>query len=335
MSAPPCPQDPDTAQPLGVGRWLPPLVGLAVLVAGAVALRLRGRLVDLGGAVEPWATVSVAIMLQALPFLVLGVLVSATVSTFVPQGLLQRLTPRRGVAAVPAAAACGMLLPGCECASVPVAQSLIRRGLPPAAAYAFLLASPAVNPVVLVSTAIAFGASPKMVWARLAASLLAAVVVGWVWLALGPSAGPGRESSHSHQGGGRAEAFRASAVHDLMTAGGYLALGAMVAALVKVTVPRSWLLVLDQHPWAAVAVMAALAVVLSLCSEADAFVAAALVGVSPTAQLVFLVVGPMVDLKLVAMQYGTWGKDFVLRFVPLTLAVAMGCGTLVGALLLA
>ncbi|SPT53397.1 Predicted permease [Actinomyces bovis] len=316
------------------GRWYLPSAALALVTLCMGALRWRGQLLDLHGAVESWAAITIAITLQALPFLLLGVLVSALISALVPQSLLKRLTPANGALAVPTAATCGLLLPGCECASVPVAQSLIRRGLPPAAAYAFLLASPAVNPVVLVATAVAYTGNPTMVWARLAASLLSAMVVGWVWLALGHEAPAGQAEAHEHGGVSRAEAFRASAVHDFMNASGYLAAGAMVAALIKVVVPRSWFTVLQQYPAVAILVMAALAVLLSLCSEADAFVAAAFNGVSLTAQLVFLVVGPMVDLKLIAMQYGAWGRGFVLRFVPLTLAVAVLCGTVVGALLL-
>lgn len=325
---------PEVARRAAAGRWLLPAAATG-LVALCLGLQGRtGRLLALGGAFEAWAAVTVAITLQALPFLVLGVLVSALVAALVPQSLLRRLTPRDQRLAVPAAAACGTLLPGCECASVPVAQSLIRQGLPPAAAYAFLLASPAVNPVVLVSTAVAFPGNPAMVWARLLASLLAAVLVGWVWIILGRGQGGGQGLHHTHGGASRAEVFRAAAVHDLMGAGGYLAAGAMAAALIKVAAPRSWLSVLGQNPAVAVLVLAGLAVLLSLCSEADAFVAASFVGVHPTVQLAFLVVGPMVDLKLVAMQYGAWGRGFVLRFVPLTLAVAVACASAVGALLL-
>jgi uncharacterized membrane protein YraQ (UPF0718 family) len=73
-----------------------------------------------------------------------------------------------------------------------------------------------------------------------------------------------------------------------------------------------------------------LAVVMAICSEADAFVAASLKQFSPAAQLVFMVVGPMVDVKLVAMQAGTFGRAFAVRFAPLTFGVAVGAAALVG-----
>ncbi|HET6858775.1 MAG TPA: permease, partial [Streptomyces sp.] len=100
--------------------------------------------------VVAWQTIYVAITVQALPFLVVGTLVSGAVNAFVPAHVFSRALPRRPALAVPVASVAGVVLPGCECASVPVAGSLIRRGVPPAAAFAFLLSAPAVNPIVLV-----------------------------------------------------------------------------------------------------------------------------------------------------------------------------------------
>lgn len=310
--------------------WLAPAVALAALFSLLTLVDLRGPVVPLSGGVGAWASITVAITVQALPFLVLGVLVSATIAAFVPAELLGRVTPRNPFVAVPVVGASGIVLPGCECASVPVAQSLIRRGLPPSAALAFLLASPAINPVVLVSTAVAFQGNPLMVWARLVASLLTVIIVGWVWVSLGDESWMRPQGSAAPSRAGRGEVFRATAVHDLLNAGGYLVVGAMAAATLKTFVAQDWVLRLAERPLAAVLVMALLAVVLSLCSEADAFVAASLTSISPTAQLAFLVVGPMVDVKLVAMQVGAFGAPFARRFMPLTFVVAVFCAFFIG-----
>ena len=115
---------------------------------------------DLGwyGLVE--MTVFVAVVVQALPFLVIGVLLSAAIAVFVPASFFVRALPKRPALAVPAAGAAGVVLPGCECASVPVAGALVRRGVTPAAALAFLLSAPAINPIVLTATAVAFPGNP-------------------------------------------------------------------------------------------------------------------------------------------------------------------------------
>jgi len=274
--------------------------------------------------VQAWATVFVAVCIQALPFLVVGVLLSAAISAFVPPSFFQRALPRRPVLAVPVAGLSGAVLPGCECASVPVAGSLVRRGVAPAAALAFLLSAPAINPVVLVATAVAFPDEPLMAVARFAASLVVAVVMGWLWTAYGRGEWlrlPSRSADHA--GAGRLETFRTAAQHDLLHAGGFLVVGGITAATLNVAVPRAWLESLGDSPVLSVLVLAVLAVVLAICSEADAFVAASLTSFSLTSRLVFLVVGPVVDVKLIALQSGTFGRRFALRFAPVTFVVAV------------
>ena len=128
----------------------------------------------------------------------------------------------------------------------------------------------------------------------------------------------------------RWRSFTQTALHDFLHAGGWLVVGAMTAASLQVAVPRSLLDAVAGHQVLAVVALAGLAVVLAVCSEADAFVAASLSQFSLTARLVFMVVGPVVDLKLVALQTGVFGRRFALRFAPLTLTVAVVSGVLVG-----
>ncbi len=135
-------------------------------------------------------------------------------------------------------------------------------------------------------------------------------------------------------GGNRWVTFAETARADLVDAGGFLVLGALVSAVLGVLVPPSWFSVLSDDVVLGVVVMAVLAVVLSLCSEADAFVVASLAPVPLLPKLVFLVVGPAVDLKLFALQAGTFGRAFAVRFAPATFVVAVGCAVLTGTLVL-
>ncbi len=300
-----------------------------------VALGSRGMLGgSLGGvALRTWATVFVAITVQALPFLALGVLVSGAIAALVTPAALARLLPRRTLLAVPAAALAGTALPGCECASVPVAARLTARGVAPPVALAFMLAAPAVNPVVLVATAVAFPGQPRMVLARFLGSLLTAVAVGLLWSRVGGDALVERALARAEGEGTRWRAFTAAALHDVGEAGGWLVVGAAAAATLQVVVPRSALLAVADRPALAVLALGLLAVLLAICSEADAFVAASLREFSLTARLVFLVVGPVVDVKLVAMQAGVFGRRFATRFAPLAFVVAVACALLAGRVL--
>ncbi|EFL27439.1 permease [Streptomyces himastatinicus ATCC 53653] len=310
------------------------IAGVPVVVLGGAAL-MWGPDVTAAldhRAVAAWRTVFTAIVIQGVPFLLLGTLVSAAISAFVPARVFTRLLPSNPALAVPVAGAAGAVLPGCECASVPVAGSLMRRGVTPAAALAFLLSAPAINPIVLVATYVAFPGNPGMVAARLIASLLTSVAMGWLWLRAGREEWlrlPKGPTGHT-PGAGRAEEFRVSLQHDFLHAGGFLVVGAAAAATFNVAVPHSVLRLFSDSPWLSVALLGLLAVLLAVCSEADAFVAASLTGFSPTARLAFMVVGPMVDLKLIALQSGTFGRAFALRFSSATWVTAMLCSALVG-----
>jgi uncharacterized membrane protein YraQ (UPF0718 family) len=312
-------------------RWENAGIAVVVLVIAAAAL-LRPALQDLldRPAVAHWATIFVAIAVQAMPFLVLGVTVSAAIAAFVSPGLLPRLLPDRPALAVPVAAAAGAALPGCECGSVPIAGRLISRGAPAAASLTFLLSAPAINPVVLVATAVAFPGKPEVVGARFAASLLAAITVGLVWARFGREQWIERARKRHEHEGTRLAVLAGTAQHDLLHAGGFLIVGAATAATLQTVVPRNVLDTVAGSGALAILALATLAVLMAICSEADAFVAASLTQFSMTSRLAFMVVGPMVDVKLIALQAGTFGGRFAARFAPLTFGAAVGSSLLVG-----
>ncbi len=280
---------------------------------------------------QTWTTVFVSVMVQAMPFLVFGVALSAVIAVYVPRSFWAKALPKHPALAVPVASCAGVVLPGCECGSVPIAGSLIRRGVTPAAALAFLLAAPAINPIVLTATAVAFPNNPEMVVGRGVASLVVAMLMGWLWLRLGKLEWIRMPHRPELDDMSKSRAFWAACRHDIIHAGGFLVLGAMAAATINVIVPDKWMQTLADNPVLSIIALAVLAVLLSICSEADAFVAASLSQFSLTSRLVFLVVGPMVDLKLISMQTGVFGRRFAFRFAPATFVVATAIAALTGA----
>lgn len=153
--------------------------------------------------------------------------------------------------------------------------------------------------------------------------------MGWLWARFGKEEWLRLPQRHAPEARG-IKAFGAGLQHDFLHAGGFLVLGAAAAATFNIVVPRSVLDVFTGSAWLSVLLLAVLAVVLCVCSEADAFVAASLSGFSPTARLAFMVVGPMVDLKLIALQAGTFGRAFAVRFSAVTWVVAVVSSVLVG-----
>src|SRR5437763_425276 len=212
-------------------------------------------------ALRTGSTVFVAICVQALPFLVLGVLISGAISAFVPARVLEKALPRRQGVAVGVAGLAGVALPGCECASVPVARRLMGQGVAPAAALTFLLAAPAVNPVVLVATAVAFPGKPEMVLARFAGSLATAMVMGWLWARWGKLdwiTSRALRRLPEVASGQRWRVFAETARADLVEAGGFLVLGALISSALNVLVPAKWFGVLGGQLVLGVVVMAVL-----------------------------------------------------------------------------
>jgi uncharacterized protein len=315
------------------GPRLPTLEILVALLVAATILRpVLAPYLD-QDALQTWSTIFVAIMFQALPFLVLGVLVSGAIAALVPPAWIAKALPKDSRLCIPAAGMAGAVFPGCECGSVPIAGRLTARGAPPAAAFAFMLAAPAINPIVIVATAVAFPGQPGFVAARFVASLITAVAVGFLWSRFGHDELIERARRRIVVGGSRLSQFANTTRHDFLHAGGWLVIGSMAAASLQVVVPRAVLDTIAGNEWLAVLVMAMLAVVLAICSEADAFVAASLSQFSLTSRLVFLVVGPAVDVKLIALQIGVFGRRFAARFAPVAFVVAVLAAVVVGAVL--
>lgn len=326
--------DASSAAALHRGRRINSTDVFCLLLLAAVAARFIFSSELSHPAVQAWTTVFVAICVQAAPFVALGITVSTAIAVLVPTTFFARVMPDRQFLAVPLAGLAGGVLPGCECGSVPIAASLARRGVRPGPAVAFLLSAPAINPVVLVATAVAFPGHPAVVVARFVASLALSLVVGWLWGLTGRPLPTRNERGHEHGSGPRWQRATSTAGHDLAQTLGLLVVGAASAATLNVTFPRAWLDHVAGHLLSGILAMAVLAVVLAICSESDAFIAAGLTQFSLTARLVFMVVGPAVDVKLIALQTGTFGRAFALRFAPLTWLAAVCTATCTGWLLL-
>ena len=311
------------------------LLVIAVLLASALGVRLLDP--QRVAWVRTYLVIFGSLLVQALPFVMLGALAASLVEVFVPIGTLEKLARLPRPLQLPAAALAGLAFPICECGSVPVARRLAQRGLAPSAAVTFMLAAPVLNPVVLASTFVAYRSRTTlwtMVGGRFLLGMLVAIAVGWVIgnRTTGDLLKPNPEEAHEHlMDLERPEArWRRFFVHlgnDFLFMGRYLILGATIAAAIQTFLPASVLTGVAGIPIVSVLVMMAMAAALSLCSESDAFVAASFVQFGPSSQLAFLVFGPMVDLKLVALYGGTFRRGFV-RTVVLTVALATLVGTL-------
>ncbi len=275
------------------------------------------------------------LLLEALPFLLIGVTIASLARWLAPGGAwLQRL-PRDPLLGPLTGAALGFALPACECGNVPVARRLLAGGAPLGTALGFLFAAPVLNPIVLASTWAAFPNQPWLLAARpggalLLALLLAAVLqllpeaellepalleerrlsqplaevsllerrTGLVGGIAPPSARPTPRPTPRPP---LAEVLQHGS-REFLDLAALLVLGSAIAAAVQTLLPRSWLLAVGGAPTLSVLSLMLLAVVVSVCSSVDAFLALGFAAqITPGALLAFLVLGPVVDLKLLGL----------------------------------
>lgn len=281
-----------------------------------------------------------SILVEAMPFILIGAAVSALIEVLVPARVFERITGLPRPLQIPVAGMAGFAFPVCECGSVPVARRLAAKGLSPGAAITFMLAAPIINPVVIASTYVAYKGRPmlwEMVLGRVGLGLVCAMTVGWVvsrsttkeLLRANPAEGShGHEhEDHAHEHMSKGTAFFGHLASDFVFMARYLILGASVAAGLQTFVPQSIIGSVAGTPVVDLLALMLLAFVLSICSESDAFVAASFVQFGVGAQLAFLVFGPMLDTKLGFLYAGTFDRSF-LRTVVIVVTTVTLAGTL-------
>jgi uncharacterized membrane protein YraQ (UPF0718 family) len=300
------------------------VVGAVVWLAVFAVVAARGIGVADNETLATFGVIFTSIVVEALPFVLLGAAASAAIAVWVPARAFERVSRLPGPLQVPAAAVAGFAMPVCECGSVPVARRLILRGLSPAAGIAFMLAAPILNPIVLASTWVAYGAAGsavEMTAARAGLGLLVAVLAGAI---IGRGKGTllrereERVDQHAHAGG-----FAEHLADDFVFMGRFVVLGAAVAALLQTVVPQETLSAVADQPVLGALALMALAVALSLCSEADAFVAVSFTAFPLGSQLAFLVLGPVADAKLAVLYGATFRRRFVLQVLAVAVPVAL------------
>jgi uncharacterized membrane protein YraQ (UPF0718 family) len=286
-------------------------LAMAARAPGALGVRFTGVIVAF-----------LALLVESLPFLLAGSVLAALLQ----RGSLGRRViasaaghPRLAAALAPLS---GSVLPLCDCGLLPVARQLHAGGVTARAVNGFVAGAPLTNPIVILSTLVAFPGSPGMVVGRVAVGLSVAMIVS----ALAPPPGGSRLPmiEHDHDHAGERPSILGAITDELTRTGPTLVVGALAAGVLKGFLPDSALASVDAQPLVAAGLMMILAFVMSICSQADAFVAASLpVGNLP--RLAFLVLGPMFDLRLAALyrrEFGTrWLAGYAAVVVPSVLVL--------------
>lgn len=293
---------------------------------------------------QNFSAIFVSIVLEAMPFILLGALISALIQVFVSEQLIAKVIPQNKILGIVAAAFMGLVFPVCECAVIPIAKRLMKKGVPSSIAVTFMLAVPIVNPIVLASTYYAFHDIPVIVILRGGLGVCAAATIGFLVSLTEKSSlailkvngmeneneyicGCGYQHVYRRQPSNLIRIIEHTSI-EVLDIGKYLIIGALLSAAFQTLINRGEITAIGLHPFYSVLMMMLLAYVMSICSEADAFIARTFVGQFTTGSiLAFLILGPMIDIKNTLMLMGNFKARFALKliFYIALICFAAGC----------
>lgn len=289
--------------------------------------------------VQDFATVFTSIMIDAIPFVIIGSFVSAVIQIYVSSDVIKKFVPRNIIAAYFEMALIGCVMPVCECAIVPIARRLIKKGLPMGLGITFMLAVPIVNPIVIISTYYAFAENMSAVILRTCGGIVISILVGvMVNILCGRNEILKKDyieefACNCGCGSNNQKSIKSVIAHtnrEFIEITRYLIYGGLLSSLFHVV--SSIFNISDKinNNIFSILFMMFLGFALSLCSEADAFVAKSFLNSQGMCGCIgFMLLGPMLDLKNLIILFGTFNKKFVLKLSLIVLcAVFFFCALL-------
>ena len=315
-----------------IKRWL--LAVTTILVFALIKIFGYFLPIDLPKQVQDFITLSLGIIIEALPFVMLGLFFSIIVRLWLPHDWLLKYLPKQPFLRRALISLLGVFMPVCECGNVPLARGLLAKGLTPAESLTFLLAAPILNPVTIITTQQAFSDDNTVLIARILGGFLIANLIGWIYSSTRQDAmlrpefiAICKEKKDNSNRLVEALNFFKHETRSMMPA---LVIGAMVAGFIQVVVPRETILLLGNSPAWSVLVMAVLAFVVSICSSVDAFFALAFRGSFTSGSLVsFLTFGPMIDVKMLSLMRTTYRRNILLQVSVLVFLMSTLIGLVV------
>lgn len=261
------------------------------------------NLLELSPKVNDFFIILFSLLVEGIPFILIGGVLSALVEIYVSEERIQKVLPKNKLLRFLSMGLLGNVAPVCECGNVPFARRMILKKIEPFFVLTFLLAAPVFNPIVIISTMVAFPNDFSIVMYRLLFTLIIAVSIGYIFSffaekdVLINKLKERRLAKHDHHHG-----ILNIVQKEFLEMTGIFIFGAIVASFIQIVVPKEFFFQFYEQQWIAILAMMALGFVISICSYVDAFFALAYSQVFPTSSiLAFLVLGPMIDIKAVPM----------------------------------
>ena len=289
----------------------------------------------------------ISIFFESLPFLLLGSVISATIEHYISNDTLAKIIPKNKILGCIVGIILGFFLPACDCAVIPMSKRLIKKKVPINVAISFMLSSPIINPVVLLSTYKAFySTNPNIFWYRLLFGILIALIVGIIIgiifnnknvtindIAINDIGNKCKKCNEEvdddfkdlideiDEDDNSESTFISickDAAFDMFEVVKYLILGALIASTIQIILPKSILLLFNNNQILSIITLMIFAYLISLCSTSDSFVGKSLISsFGKTSVLSYLLLGPMIDIKNTIVLFGNYKKNFVILLISL------------------
>jgi len=307
------------------------LVGGVLGILALFALRSATAEADvsLPNQVQDLLTLAISVIVESMPFVILGILLSILVQEWVPDSWIMRILPRNPFLRRAAISFLGVFLPVCECGNVPLARGLMVKGFTVSESMTFLIAAPIINPITIATTHAAFGWDSGILVARIVGGFAIANLIGWLYsrhhdqdsLLTARFAAECRVPQNHEHGGARVQKSLELFVREAGVIMPALFIGSLVAGAIQVLVPRDVLVSLGSNPLWSVLAMIVLAFVISVCSNVDAFFILPFASTFlPGSIVTFLLFGPIIDIKMLALLRTTFTTRVL---VQLTVVVGL------------
>ncbi|HGK7056254.1 TPA: permease [Streptococcus agalactiae] len=281
---------------------------------------------QLPDSVLQWFAIFISIIIEALPFVLLGTILSGIIEVFITPDIVNEFLPKNKFLRVLFGTFVGFVFPSCECGIIPIINRFLEKKVPSYTAVPFLATAPIINPIVLFATYSAFGNSIRFLILRFVGATIVAIALG-VMLAFLVDDNILKEDAkptHFHDYSDKKWYQKiflalAHAIDEFFDTGRYLVFGTLIASAMQIYLPTRVLTTIGHSPITAILVMMLLAFILSLCSEADAFIGASLLstfGIAPV--MAFLLIGPMIDIKNLMMMVNSFKTRFIVQFISVS-----------------
>lgn len=281
---------------------------------------------QLPDSVLQWFAIFISIIIEALPFVLLGTILSGIIEVFITPDIVNKFLPKNKFLRVLFGTFVGFVFPSCECGIIPIINRFLEKKVPSYTAVPFLATAPIINPIVLFATYSAFGNSIRFLILRFVGATIVAIALG-VMLAFLVDDNILKEDAkptHFHDYSDKKWYQKiflalAHAIDEFFDTGRYLVFGTLIASAIQIYLPTRVLTTIGHSPITAILVMMLLAFILSLCSEADAFIGASLLstfGIAPV--MAFLLIGPMIDIKNLMMMVNSFKTRFIVQFISVS-----------------